>query len=76
MLVKTLDAVIELAQRLVIVLGIYSLELTAVNGDVRLGEEFQSDAELVELLIYLSDSLLVILSEIGDCAEVGSQLAE
>lgn len=74
--VKTLDSVIELAQRKIIVLGIYSLELTAVNGDVRLGKELQSHAKLIELLIYFGDSLLVILAEIRDGAEVWGQFAE
>ena len=69
--VKTLDSVIELAQRKIIVLGIYSLELTAVNGDVRLGKELQSHAKLIELLIYFGDSLLVILAEIRDTYNVG-----
>lgn len=75
-LVKAFDAVIELARRKIIVLGICSLELAAVNGDVRLGEQLQSHAELVELLIYFSNSLLVILAEIGDCTKIASQLTE
>ena len=76
MLIQSPDPVVKLVQGEVGVLGIHGLELAPITGNVRLGKESQAHAELVELLIYFSNCLLVILAEIGDGTEVGSQLAE
>ena len=69
MLIQSPDPVVKLVQGEVVVLGIHGLELAPINGNVRLGKESQAHAELVELLIYFSNCLLVILAEIGDGTE-------
>ena len=50
--IEALDAVIELVESEVPVLGIDCLELAAVNGDEGLGEQLHLKAETVELAEY------------------------
>ena len=74
--IEALDAVIELVESEVPVLGIDCLELAAVNGDEGLGEKLHLKAETVELAEYRLDWLDVELAEIGNGPEIRLQLAK
>ena len=75
-LVKSGYTVVQLVQREVPILGVDSLELAAVNRNKTLVEQVLAKAETVEFLECLLDGLLVVLAEVGYCAEVRSKLTQ
>lgn len=75
-----LDAVLELLHaRLELAVGevlasvVDGLELAAIDGNDSIGEELESAAQDDELAAHFADRGAVVLTEVGDGLEVGSQ---
>lgn len=69
--INFLHPLVEFAPREVAVMGIDRLELAAINGDDRLGEEIQLAARHDKLTADVADSFAVIPSKVSNSLEIG-----
>src|SRR6187399_1820734 len=66
-------ALLNLARREVAIAGVDRLELAAVDGDHRLGEQLELPAQLDEAAAHAADAGPVVVPEVGDGLEVRRQ---